>query len=160
MTTGHLVARLYATFNGKVDFDDLKHARRKIIATLQLIFLRLKALFEQLVLLFQQSLRRCQLVIEFGVRELQLEPLITVETRENVGINFCAFRETATRNCGLPAKQLSQTGVSRLLINSELFFEILAVVRQLRRFDLLGTSILLKTVTREHLHINNRAFVA
>ena len=81
MTARHLVARLYATFNGKVDFDDLKDTGRKIITALQLIFLRLKSLFKQLVLLFKQSLRRCQLVIEFRVRELQLEPLITVETR-------------------------------------------------------------------------------
>ena len=56
MTASHLVTWLNATLNREVNLHDLENAGRKVVATLKLLFLRFETLFEELILLFKQTL--------------------------------------------------------------------------------------------------------
>ena len=80
-----------------VNFDNLENARRKVVATLQLGFLILKTLFEQLVLFFELRLRRGQGRIELGVGQLQLEEYRSGLWSPGPGWSSIPFRTTVSR---------------------------------------------------------------
>src|SRR5690554_7669238 len=55
VAASHLVTRLNATLDGHIDFDDLEHTRRQIVALGQLALLVFEALFHFLAAAFQLS---------------------------------------------------------------------------------------------------------
>ena len=160
VSAGHLVAGLDATLHGEVDLDDLEHARRQIVTALKLLALDLVTLFKLGVLLFKQSLGRRQLTVEIRIRELELEPLLTVQIPQHGLGQLGTFAEAAARYGRLAFQQAGEARKRRLFVDAVFLFEVLAIVRQLRCFDLLGARVLLKTIAGEDLYIDHGALVA
>src|SRR5690606_24863667 len=79
VTAGHLVARLDAALDGQVDLDDLQHARRQVVALLQLALLVLELVVEHLATVADVGLGLLQLLVESVVGHAQLEPLGALE---------------------------------------------------------------------------------
>ena len=124
----HFVTGLNAPLHREVNLSDLQYARRQIIAALQLLLLDLKALFELLVLLLQQSLGRDQLTIEIGIGQFELEPLLTLQLCQHCLSQLGTFAEATARHRGLSIQQASQTRERRFFVNPILFAKILAIV--------------------------------
>ena len=124
----HFVTGLNAPLHREVNLSDLQYARCQIVAALQLLLFNLETLFELLVLLLQQSLGRDQLAIEIGIRQFELEPLLTLQLCQHCLSQLGAFAEATTRHRGLPIQQAGQTGECRFFVDPILFAKILAIV--------------------------------
>ncbi len=91
VTTGHLVARLDAATNGKVDLDDLQYARRQVIALLQFALLVFELVVQQAATVNDVGLSLFELLVEGVFCHAQFEPLAVLEAVENFVGDLRAF---------------------------------------------------------------------
>ena len=160
VTAGHLVARLDATLDRQVHLDDLQHAGRQIVARGDLALLVFEALIEFLALQLQALGRLLERSLRFVFLHADLEPLLTRQLRQVFLRDLGALLQLPGPLRHSCRAAWLDTLVKSLFHDAVLVVEVLADAVELSLLDRQRARILLDSVAREHLHVDDRAFHA
>src|SRR5579863_7789255 len=168
VTAGHLVAHAQLALHGDIDFDQLDHARRQLVALGQLVFLFIDDLLQNV------NLTRGHL---FDFVDLLIHPRIFVvvlntlqiprrDTFDSIAIENCSFGQQALVGAlvvqiGLhffSAKNAFQTLQSLVGQNSDLVGKVLLEFRNLSLFNRLRALVLFLAFAGEDFYIHDHAF--
>ncbi len=158
VTTGHLVARLDTTADGKVNLDDLEYTWSKIIALLQLALLVFELVVKQTATIDDVSLSFLELLVQRIFDHAQLEPLTVFQAVQNFIGDFLPLLQASTTFSGTTHQSGTQTFERCAFNNAELFVQVLADLVELALLDGQRTSITLNAITSEDLNVDNGAF--
>ena len=160
VTASHLVARLHATLDGKIDLDHFQHAMSQIVAGRNLALLVLVTLLLVTLVVFQVLLGAFQLLGNVIFRRAQFKQFLRIKLGKQIRSQLGSTLETGTA-IDLTAKQLlAQTLNNVLLENAVLVLQVLAELLQLGLIDLPGTIIFLDPITGKYLYVNDGALDA
>src|SRR5690606_36703308 len=137
VTTSYRVTRLHATLHRNVDFHDLQHTGRQIVASLQLALLVFVTLFQALTTLNQLSLGLLQNLVQLFVGHPQLEPVLALQRMQVVVAQDVTLGQTGASNDWLTGQYRHQTLEGRALDNAVFVVQVLAVLVEFGLLDFL-----------------------
>ena len=157
MTSGHLVTRLDLPLHGNEDLDHLHHARRQVIATLQLVDLVVETGLELLHGLVELLLYAFQFVIHLVVLDDELLPLARRVFGQQVFSNPAAFLDALrSADNGVVEKQILETVKEPAFKNPALIVPILGKMLDLGPFIRHGALVLVDAAAREDPNLDHR----
>ena len=158
MTTCHLVARLQATFHGKVHLDHLQNARWQLVTLCELLTLFFKRQVKLMALLFERFLSLFKHDSMSLVRQADVKPLPAIEINEIFfGDRRALCKLTRTTIDRLLDQQLLDTIKRVVFHDAQLIVQILTITTQLIIDNRLRTLVAHNTFTCEHLNVDHRA---
>src|SRR5262245_3694309 len=158
VTAGHLVAGLDLALHRDEDLDHLHHARRQLVAALELVDLVDEALLEPLLGLFVLAADRLDLGHGLVVLERDLPPMAAHDVLKkrlgDLGVLLDALRSLGH---DLVHQHVFQAAIDVAVENGELVVAVLGEPLDLLALDRHGALILLHTVAVEYAHLDHGA---
>src|SRR6185312_4286286 len=161
VAAGHLVAGLDLALHRDEDLDHLHHARRQLVAALQLLDLVEETLLEQLLRLVVLLPDRLDLGHQLVVGRRELPPLRARIFIQHGAGDLRVLLEALRTGDALPAfEQLGETAVNVTVEDRLLVVAVLGETLDLLTLDRERALVLLDTVAVEHAHLDDGALHA
>src|SRR6185312_16314457 len=158
VAAGHLVAGLDLALHRDEDLDHLHHARRQLVAALQLLDLVEEALLEQLLGLVVLLPDRLDLGHQLVVGRGELPPLrARIFVQHGAGDLGVLLEALRTGDALAAFEQFSETAVNVTVEDRLLVVAVLGETLDLLTLDRERALVLLDTVAVEHAHLDDGA---
>ena len=160
VTSGHFVAWLQLTLHSEEDFHNLHHARRQVIALLNLVDFVVEAgiqFADRFVELLTQS-------VDLGLSLFRLQrdfPKVAIRQLFQVsGRNLAGLEASRSSRSLFPGQNFAQTIIGVALKDGLLVFFILLQLFDLLTLNLQRALVFIDAVAVKHTHLNNRTRIA
>ena len=158
VAAGHLVARLQLALHRDEHLDHLEHARRQLVAPLDLldaiVELRLDDAFGAVIL----GADRLEIGLDLVVLDRELPPFVRLDRVHRLGVDHRALLDAlGRRGGGLAEQHLAQARIGGALQNGALVLGVLAQAILLLGLDGAGAVVDVDAVAVEHPDLDHRA---
>src|SRR6202041_1959539 len=170
VTAGHLVANAQLALHRDVDFDQLDHARRQLVALGEFLFLLIDDLLQHINLTRGHFFDLVDLLIHSRILVGVLDTLQVAgrDALNRISIKHIALVQEAFVGAlvvqvglhFLAAKNVLQALEALVGKNADFVGKIFLQLADLRAFDELGTLVLFLSLAGENLHVDNDALDA
>ncbi len=158
MTAGHLVARLQLALHRDEHLDHLEHARRQLVAALQLLDAVLELVDDELHGLVILRLDRFEVRLDGVVRDRELPPFVTLDLGQQRVVDHDALLDALGRaDGGLADQHVLEAIEGRAIEDGALVLAVLGETVDFLPLDRHGALVLVDAVAIEHAHLDDRA---